>query len=132
MSRVIPLAEWRARVGASAQVASRWARDGRLPGAYKSPDTDKGLWLLPEDTQRPGRPVAQGSAARAPGVPEHMIKLAEWCTHTGTPYQTGITWARAGRLTGAYRVGKTNPAPWYVPRDTLIPDDLGGGRPRGS
>lgn len=48
-SRIVTLSHWAAQIGVSHPLAGRWARQGRLPGAYRN----GGRWLLPEDTARP-------------------------------------------------------------------------------
>src|SRR5690349_5847320 len=46
---VVTLATWCRRRGAAERTARRWAHDGKLPGAYKTPSG----WMIPIDTAPP-------------------------------------------------------------------------------
>lgn len=60
---IITLQEWADRVGVSRQRASEWMRDDRLPTAYRSPPTGKGIILIPALTPRPA-PLVQRRGKR--------------------------------------------------------------------
>ena len=51
--RIVTLREWQQHWQISYSLAQSWLHHGRLSGAYRSPDTDHGTWLLRLDVQPP-------------------------------------------------------------------------------
>ena len=52
---IITAPEYATALGVSLKTVQSWLRDDLLPGAYKSPQTERGTWLIPAGCPAPVR-----------------------------------------------------------------------------
>lgn len=53
LTDIVTLNEWRIQHGVKRSMAQYWALQGRLLGAFRSPDIEKGTWLVRKDAPKP-------------------------------------------------------------------------------